>query len=330
MPFDFKAWLQDMTFKGDEITENADKVSAKKGSLEDIETELNSLNVDSEVFSEAVATTNKDLKQEMDSISENKKGVIQEAKNKFLDIEMQEAKIQALDAQMKSLGIEIASGDVYKEFDKEKSEIKELLNSLDDDIEISSDTHSLEPADFKQENSEERIENLLNYSSSVISQLTDKQKESVRQYTMMAYKNINLVLRGLSDAFVLNYKDVASNIEKALDSSSLPCDCILYRGVDNNALGVLSKFSDKDIVGQIYTDKGYMSTSLRYENCFNNREVILKIHVPKGHKGLYVGSLSAVGDGESEVLLQKDQNMIVTKSETKFGKRFIDLLVLNS
>ena len=140
MPFDFKAWLQDMTFKGDEITENADKVSAKKGSLEDIETELNSLNVDSEAFSEAVATTNKDLKQEMDSISENKKEVIQEAKNKFLDIEMQEAKIQALDAQMKSLGIEIASDDVYKEFDKEKSEIKELLNSLDDDIQTSSDT----------------------------------------------------------------------------------------------------------------------------------------------------------------------------------------------
>lgn len=140
MPFDFKAWLQDMTFKGDEITEKADKVSAKKGSLEDIETELNLLNVDSEVFSEAIATTNTDLKQETDSISEGKKEVIQEAKNKFLDIEMQEAKIQALDAQMKSLGIEIASGDVYKEFDKEKSEIKELLNSLDDDIEISSNT----------------------------------------------------------------------------------------------------------------------------------------------------------------------------------------------
>lgn len=140
MPFDFKAWLQDMTFKGDEITEKADKVSAKKGSLEDIETELNLLNVDSEVFSEAIATTNTDLKQETDSISEGKKEVIQRAKNKFLDIEMQEAKIQALDAQMKSLGIEIASGDVYKEFDKEKSEIKELLNSLDDDIEISSNT----------------------------------------------------------------------------------------------------------------------------------------------------------------------------------------------
>lgn len=158
MPFDFKAWLQDMTFKGDEITENADKVSAKKGSLEDIETELNSLNVDSEAFSEAVATTNKDLKQEMDSISENKKEVIQEAKNKFLDIEMQEAKIQALDAQMKSLGIEIASDDVYKEFDKEKSEIKELLNSLDDDIQTSSDTYSLEPADFKQGNFKERVD----------------------------------------------------------------------------------------------------------------------------------------------------------------------------
>ena len=140
MPFDFKAWLQDTTFKGDEITEKADKVSAKKGSLEDIETELNLLNVDSEVFSEAIATTNTDLKQETDSISEGKKEVIQRAKNKFLDIEMQEAKIQALDAQMKSLGIEIASGDVYKEFDKEKSEIKELLNSLDDDIEISSNT----------------------------------------------------------------------------------------------------------------------------------------------------------------------------------------------
>lgn len=128
MPFDFKAWLQEMTFKGDEITENTDKISEKKENLTDIETELNSLNVDSEVFSEAIATTNEYLEQEIDSISEDKKEVIQEAKNKFLDIEMQEAKIQALDAQMKSLGIEIASDDVYKEFDKEKSEIKELLN----------------------------------------------------------------------------------------------------------------------------------------------------------------------------------------------------------
>ena len=139
MPFDFKAWLQEMTFKGDEITENTDKISEKKENLTDIETELNLLNVDGEVFSEAVATTNKYLKQEMDSISENKKEVIQEAKNKFLDIEMQEAKIQALDAQMKSLGIEIASNDVYKEFDKEKSEIKELLNSLDDDVSFNSE-----------------------------------------------------------------------------------------------------------------------------------------------------------------------------------------------
>ena len=127
MPFDFKAWLQEMTFKGDEITENTDKISEKKENLTDIETELNSLNVDSEVFSEAIATTNEYLEQEIDSISEDKKEVIQEAKNKFLDIEMQEAKIQALDAQMKSLGIEIASDDVYKEFDKEKSEIKSYL-----------------------------------------------------------------------------------------------------------------------------------------------------------------------------------------------------------
>ena len=134
MPFDFKAWLQEMTFKGDEITENTDKISEKKENLTDIETELNSLNVDSEVFSEAIATTNEYLEQEIDSISEDKKEVIQEAKNKFLDIEMQEAKIQALDAQMKSLGIEIASDDVYKEFDKEKSEIKELLNSLDVEV----------------------------------------------------------------------------------------------------------------------------------------------------------------------------------------------------
>lgn len=155
-------------------------------------------------------------------------------------------------------------------------------------------------------------------------QLSPEQKAAVKAYTGMAYTNINATLRGLTGNFQSEeYRIWARQLQGALQQASVPCDCVVYRGMKSEALGGLADLTDGELVGKVYTDNGFMSTSLNREDAFGGN-VRLEIEVPKGAQGAYVGYIGAQGHTESEVLFNRGQYLkILSVTRDQNGCRVI-------
>jgi hypothetical protein len=81
------------------------------------------------------------------------------------------------------------------------------------------------------------------------------------------------------------------------------------------------------MVGKVVEDKGFMSTSMLKNSSFNG-DVKMKINVPKGTNGAYVGEISHYPN-EAELLLDKGQKMIITEaSEDSIGRLILTCDVL--
>ena len=141
------------------------------------------------------------------------------------------------------------------------------------------------------------------------SQLNNSQRSAVHAYTDNAYYNINASLRGRAE-FSPGNAERAIAIHQALSSVQTPCDCIVYRGASNDALGQYQNMDDNDLVGCVIRDGGFMSTSLQQENSFMG-SIQFEISVPAGAHGVYVGSISRFSN-EQEVLFDAQQRLEIT------------------
>ena len=160
------------------------------------------------------------------------------------------------------------------------------------------------------------------------SSLSSEETSALRDYTGTAYLNINSVLRGTDKNFAPGYYDKALRIHQALQKSSLPCSCVVYRGVSIKALGEFQHLTDQQLVGCILNDNGFMSTSLNPNDAFSG-DIRLELSVPEGTHGAYMGYLSQCGHYESEVLLDMGQTMQITHvTRDFFGNRVIHARVL--
>ncbi|MBR4879555.1 MAG: hypothetical protein IKU13_06955, partial [Clostridia bacterium] len=161
------------------------------------------------------------------------------------------------------------------------------------------------------------------YGKEWVSGLSKEEKASIHAYTGTAYANINKVLRGEEKDFEPGNREHASNIHRVLSQASIPNDCVVYRGVSGSALGSKRFLPDSMLVGHSIQDSGFMSTSLDPRDAFQ-KEILLEIEVPKGAPGVYVGDISAAGHYESEVLFDKDLDMvIISVRRDENGRRII-------
>lgn len=150
---------------------------------------------------------------------------------------------------------------------------------------------------------------LYEYSSQWESGLSNEQKQAINDYTKEGpqhYRNINAVLRGKESSFEPGNQERFEAIHSALSSASTPCDLTVYRGGGNAILGVLQNTKDEDLVGQFFSDKGFVSTSMERSSAFFN-DVLLEIHLPAGSHAANIESLSAAGKYEHEVLMDCGQ-----------------------
>ncbi|MCR4792859.1 MAG: hypothetical protein K5871_08915 [Lachnospiraceae bacterium] len=174
---------------------------------------------------------------------------------------------------------------------------------------------------------EEKADLVKQAGSDWIDGLSQDEKTAVFQYTGMAYDNINGTLRGLGPGFVGNNQKFAQNLHNSLDRSSIPTDCTVYRGISSDALGELEALSDDQMVGKVYADKGFLSTSLDKKQAFD-KDVLLVIDVPKGAKGACVEEISAVNT-EREVLFDCGRTMVVLDcSRDEKGKRIVHVQMM--
>lgn len=153
--------------------------------------------------------------------------------------------------------------------------------------------------------------------------LSPAEYSAVRDYTGTSYVNINAVLRGLESDFDVGNHERASLIHSALSRSSIPQPCTVYRGASLSSLGEYTNATDEELIGNIISDNGFMSTSLNREDAFGG-EVRYEISVPEGANGAYVGYLSRTQHYESEVLFDCGQMLQITDvRRDMFGNRTI-------
>ncbi|MBI5551138.1 MAG: ADP-ribosyltransferase [Desulfobacterales bacterium] len=160
-----------------------------------------------------------------------------------------------------------------------------------------------------------------------VNNLSHSEKESITDYTATSYQNINGVLRGTEKTYSGNNAEIAENISRALKRADVPEDLVVYRGASKGALGPLKTLPKEQMIGKVIEDKGFMSTSILKSSSFNG-DIKLKINVPKGTKGAYLGKISCYPN-EAELLLDKGQKMIITEvAEVTPGKMLLtcDLL----
>ena len=129
------------------------------------------------------------------------------------------------------------------------------------------------------------------------------------------YQNINNSLRQLEELDNVNISKVKF-MHKGLSKSALKKDMILYRGTSTEALGSLKGLPPDELVGEIITEKAFMSTSTTRSvaNGTFSGNMQMTITAPKGAHGASISHISQYAS-ENEILFDCGQKMIITSAE---------------
>ena len=154
--------------------------------------------------------------------------------------------------------------------------------------------------------------------------LTEDEDYAIGDYTGGGYWDINSYLRKTGDWESINAESVKQQI-KGLDSAisryELKDNIRVQRGVTEGALdGLISQYGDDnaELIGKIYKDSGYMSTTALKGNAVANaKPVVFDIEVPSGTgRGAYVNQLAGqYQDTEYEFLVARNSKFEIIAIE---------------
>lgn len=139
---------------------------------------------------------------------------------------------------------------------------------------------------------------------------------------------------GRTDISDFRMKDHVAVMDHAIASSSPTKKAMdVYRGVDELFDGNTMLDPKSLEIGQVISDKAFLSTTLLPTTSItDSRNIMIKIKVPEGSKGLYVESLTGVaGYGQQEFLLPRDSKLCVTDhyfEDPVTGKIFLEMELL--
>lgn len=159
-----------------------------------------------------------------------------------------------------------------------------------------------------------------------VNDLSEDEKAAVTIYTGNDYRNINASLRGQDTATAQNVQ-VIDTLTSALQDSQLSENMTLYRGTTIQALGSeLMNLSPEELVGESFTERAFMSTSIRRSTArdfvlnynYASGPMFMTIDARAGDHALDVSSISLVRD-ESEVLFNRDTSFTITRAEVIYG-----------
>lgn len=164
---------------------------------------------------------------------------------------------------------------------------------------------------------------------------TPSQLSAIQNYTRIGYTSINDVLR-TSRGAAMNPR--IADLDAAFTAAPrVPENIAVTRQTTLAQFGMTSLPRPKDLIGQNFTEHGFLSTSVNKSgvNVSGMADVALTLTVPKGHKAIYVsgdehgsGALSVVGGGEAELILARETQFRVTKSELVSGRYIVEAEVI--
>ena len=159
--------------------------------------------------------------------------------------------------------------------------------------------------------------------------LSGDQVSAIGQYSGDAYSGINGLLRGrvtekMSDAWKMSIgrslQEMATDITSAIETFDLQDGITVFRTCDSNVLNYLNLRE-----GEIFTDSGFVSTSVIQEKVASGN-IVMHINVPpgKGH-GAWINPISGAEDKEYEFLLQRGSSFRVKKTYQRGDDTIVEL-----
>lgn len=147
-----------------------------------------------------------------------------------------------------------------------------------------------------------------------------------QMYTGFGHQGLNKTLRqGLSD--LASYRTVVQHLDAVLHRLTVPNNVVTWRGIGNaSPLGKMRVDDLRRLVGTRIDDAGYISTSTSRNIASNfGSSVMLRIHVPKGTRGVYVQNTSMSSHHENELILPRGTQFTVTGVSRDRGTTIVDV-----
>jgi len=150
------------------------------------------------------------------------------------------------------------------------------------------------------------------------------------EFSPSGYRNVNRRLRveGYDPDFPDGVNTSIRQLGDALDDAVVPEDVIGIRGltVDQLPDELQALFNDVQ-PGALIHDPGFMSISLADKPALGT-DIYLRVRVPAGSRGAYLGRLSKYNDQEQELLLQSGSTLRVVSSTQQGGRLYVDAEVV--
>ena len=165
---------------------------------------------------------------------------------------------------------------------------------------------------------------------------TTAQRDAISTYARSGYVEMNEHLRFGSFARDKTKTEISA-LQDFLGSSTVEDTIYLQRGINKPALDKIFggdgwRKDESSIVGSVFTDKGFVSTT-PFEGGGFGGDVVMYIKAPKGTKGAYIKDFAAA-ENEKEFLLQSNTSFAVrnvVKEIDKWGdpkyKVFAEVIV---
>lgn len=146
-------------------------------------------------------------------------------------------------------------------------------------------------------------------SQAAFSAMTDSEKSAAKAYTGSSYDKWNEALRtGATDSAA--YKNAQTMVNAfAKAAKEIPEGSVIWRGIDVGAS------TYKSVVGGLIQDGSFNSASYGASPAFSGKPTWLKIHVPKGVKGVDATIFSNFASQEREIIIQNNVRYLVLKVE---------------
>ena len=182
--------------------------------------------------------------------------------------------------------------------------------------------------------------------------LPEGQKNSLYEYTGIAYEDINNSLVGKNNVFSSQEENI-QNMTDAIQKSELSRDTVLYRGVGNGGFAAMfgltredaSMIDAEDLVGLTGTNEGFSSCGSSSGTGFTTSPVQMRVLCPKGTKAIYAEPWSENGDGsgidwdgeesqnsfsnEDETILQRGTQFQIIRARRDAMNMYIDVAVIS-
>lgn len=164
---------------------------------------------------------------------------------------------------------------------------------------------------------------------------TSEQFDAIYDYTDDGYSVINGALRATKGA-AMNPR--IADLDAAFDAAPrVPEDIVVTRQTTLDQFDRIGPIDPKELIGEDFTEHALLSTSVDASgvNVSGMADVSMTLTVPKGHKAIYVSgdehgahAISAVGGGESELILARGTKFRVTKSKFVGGRYIVEAEVI--